>query len=803
MYLFLLSVSVGKMTGDMKMMKISSAIDDIINKEFNAVEKTMIRDLKRELKCSKNRVKNEISRLLGEQNQTYVGKLEFRNKISETILTGEEIKGEGNTCLEVALTDNNTGHVVDTGPQSSASVEIVVLKREFDACEGDTEFDDNIVGEVEGKNALLAGDVRVNLRRGIGVLQTIKFKHNTIKQNPPVFRLGARVVDSFEGTRVKEAKTEIFTVKDFRSKYYRKHDIPSLSDEVWRLQNIRKGGEVEKRLQAAKVCTVEDFLIQLLKDPQELKRNVNLGDKKWETTVNHARTCSIEERMYRYMNFQQNTGIVFDLLGKGIALFKKGQYAPINMYSEKDKALIDELLSSAFEHWKDIIPLQNKIELQHFISFVTSGGSQYSFQSEHAGVHDKPGPSKMTGDTQLSSSLQGRGEPSVKESSIGDVENVHNHPSCDPHPCTSLVTSVDPLDSVQPERTHLHDKPGPSEMTGDKQLSSSLRGRGETSVKEFSMGDVEIEHNHSSCVPNPHTSLVTSVDPLDSVQPKHIGLHDEPGPSDMTGDKQLSSSLRGRGETSVKEFSMGDVEIEHNHSSCVPNPHTSLVTSVDPLDSVQPKHIGLRDEPGPSDMTGDKQLSSSLRGRGETSVKEFSMGDVEIEHNHSSCVPNPHTSLVTSVDPLDSVQPKHIGLHDEPGPSDMTGDKQLSSSLRGRGETSVKEFSMGDVEIEHNHSSCVPNPHTSLVTSVDPLDSVQPKHIGLHDEPCPIDDVYSSLEMLYPHLSEPSASQLRIGNVNTQQDGPIHSPGFCDQAFDYYNPDFQNDNDYMESDKPH
>ncbi|KAL2465294.1 calmodulin-binding protein 60 A [Abeliophyllum distichum] len=585
--------------------------------------------MKKELKRAEIRATNRMLSLFEKQNQTYVGKLEFRNKISETILTGEEIKGEGHTCLEVALTDNDTGHVVDTGPQSSASVEIVVLKREFDACEGDTEFDNNIVGEVEGKHALLAGNVRVNLHRGIGVLQTIKFKHNTTKLNPPVFRLGARVIDSFEGTRVKEAKTEIFTVKDFRSKYYRKHDIPSLSDEVWRLQNIRKGGKVEERLRDAKVSTVEDFLIQLLKDPQELKRNVNLGDKKWEATVNHARTCSFEERMYCHINFQQKTGIVFDLLGKGIALFKNGQYAPINMYSENDKAQIDELLSSAFEHWKDIIPLQNKIELQRFTSFVTSGDPQDSFQPEYTDLHDKPGPSEMIGGKQLSSSLLGRGEPTVKEFNMDVVENVHNHPSFVPNSHTSLVTSGDPQDSFQPEYTDLHDKPGPSEMTGGKQLSSSLLGRGEPTVKEFNMDIVENVHNHPSFVPNPHTSLVTSGDPQDSFQPEHTRLHDKPGPSEMTGDKQLSS-LRGQGEPNLKEFSMGDVEIVHNHSSFVPNPHTSLVTSVDPLDSVN----GLHDKPGTFEEWYSRELELLYPFLDESSVNEFSIADVETQEDY-------------------------------------------------------------------------------------------------------------------------------------------------------------------------
>ncbi|KAL2465293.1 calmodulin-binding protein 60 A [Abeliophyllum distichum] len=548
------------MTDDMK---ILSAID-IIKKELNVVEKKV----KQELKRAEIRATNRILSLFGKQNQTYVGKLEFRNKISETILTGEEIEGEGHTCLEVALIDNNTGHVVDTGPQSSASVEIVVLKGEFGACEGDTEFDNNIVGEVEGKNALLVGNVRLNLHRGIG-------------------------------TRVKEAKTEIFTVKDFRN--YRKHDVPSLSDEVWRLQNIRKGGKVEERLRDAKVCTVEDFLIKLLKDPQELKKNVNLGDKKWEATVNHARTCSFEERMYCHINFQQKTGI----------------------------AQIDELLSSAFEHWKDIIPLQNKIELQRFTSFVTSGDPQDSFQPEYTDLHDKPGPSEMIGGKQLSSSLLGRGEPTVKEFNMDVVENVHNHPSFVPNSHTSLVTSGDPQDSFQPEYTDLHDKPGPSEMTGGKQLSSSLLGRGEPTVKEFNMDIVENVHNHPSFVPNPHTSLVTSGDPQDSFQPEHTRLHDKPGPSEMTGDKQLSS-LRGQGEPNLKEFSMGDVEIVHNHSSFVPNPHTSLVTSVDPLDSVN----GLHDKPGTFEEWYSRELELLYPFLDESSVNEFSIADVETQEDY-------------------------------------------------------------------------------------------------------------------------------------------------------------------------
>ncbi|KAL2482464.1 Uncharacterized protein Fot_43908 [Forsythia ovata] len=132
----------------------------------------------------------------------------------------------------------------------------------------------------------------------------------------------------------------------------------------------------------------------------------------------------------------------------------------------------------------------------------------------------------------------------------------------------------------------------------------------------------------------------------------------------------------------------------------------------------------------------------------------------------------------------------------------MTGDKQLSS-LRGRGEPSVKEFSMGDVEIVHNHPSFVPNPHTSLVTSVDPHDSVQPELPGLHDQPATFDEWYSrELDQLYSFLGEPSVNEFSIADVENPEDYPIHSPGLYFQDFAYFNQDFQNDNDYTESDKP-
>lgn len=54
---------------------------------------------------------------------------------------------------------------------------------------------------------------------------------------------------------------------------YKKHRQPSLADEVWRLERIAKDGVFHKRLAAARIFTVEEFLRSYVTDPCAL-RNV-------------------------------------------------------------------------------------------------------------------------------------------------------------------------------------------------------------------------------------------------------------------------------------------------------------------------------------------------------------------------------------------------------------------------------------------------------------------------------------------------------------------------------------------------
>lgn len=147
-------------------------------------------------------------------------KLEFRNGIARMILTGEEIKGEGDVPIEVALVDDVTGDVVVDEPEASSKVEFCLLKAKSDASEADDwtaeEFNASIVPQVVGKMPILAGNAFLQLHRGVAVAKNIWIRHHASEIKPPEFKLGARVVGA--SARIKEAKTEAFTLKNFRSK---------------------------------------------------------------------------------------------------------------------------------------------------------------------------------------------------------------------------------------------------------------------------------------------------------------------------------------------------------------------------------------------------------------------------------------------------------------------------------------------------------------------------------------------------------------------------------------------------------
>ncbi|KAI8528999.1 hypothetical protein RHMOL_Rhmol12G0191800 [Rhododendron molle] len=276
--------------------------------------------------------------------------LQFIPKISLPVFTGTRIEGEDCSTLKVALVDGLTGEVVYSGPESSAKVEIVVLEGDFDGDEGGNwtleDFNNNIVREREGKKPLLTGDACASLKEGIGLVGEISFTDNSSWTRSRKFSLGARVLDNFDGVRVREAKTESFIVRDHRGELYKKHHPPSLLDEVWRLEKIGKDGAFHKRLNREKIYTVKDFLTLLYIEPTRLKNILGTGmsAKMWEVTIDHARTCVLDPGLLLYCppGSQQKTGVVFNIVGQAEA---------------------NNLVIAAFKQWTDVVPIEDEASL--------------------------------------------------------------------------------------------------------------------------------------------------------------------------------------------------------------------------------------------------------------------------------------------------------------------------------------------------------------------------------------------------------------------------------------------------------
>ncbi|KAF7136001.1 hypothetical protein RHSIM_Rhsim08G0168600 [Rhododendron simsii] len=317
-------------------------------------------------------------------SDTYLSKsrslqLQFLHKLSLPVLTGTKIIAEKNTSIGIALYDVLTGQVVNSGPEASAKVEIVVLEKDFNGYEGDSwsleEFNSKIVREREGGKTLLTGDAYLTLKAGIGFVGDIYFRHNKCWMRRNEFRLGARTVDGALGLRVREAKTDSFTVEDRRGKLYQKNHPPSLSDAVWRLEKIGKDGTYHIRLSKENINTVKDFVTLLNTNTQRLKQEhdftwgysfppvdvwhikiVGMPTKIWDITVNHAQTCVLDKRAYLYRSStsQPKTAVVFNVVGQFMGLLVEHEFIP---------ATTDKLVVSAFQQWEQVVSVDDVASL--------------------------------------------------------------------------------------------------------------------------------------------------------------------------------------------------------------------------------------------------------------------------------------------------------------------------------------------------------------------------------------------------------------------------------------------------------
>lgn len=312
---------------------------------------------------AKNSLPNrpEPKRLQAPQEKVY--RLQFRSKLALPLFTGSKVEGENGSAIHVVLQDASTGQVVTEGPEASAKLEVVVLEGDFSVDDDEDwteeDFQQNEVRERDGKRPLLTGELSVTLKDGVGTLGELTFTDNSSWIRSRKFRLGLKVsADQFENVRVREAKTEAFTVKDHRGELYKKHYPPALHDEVWRLDRIGKDGAFHKRLNQAGIFSVEDFLRLVVMDPQKLRNILGSGmsNKMWEGTVEHAKTCVLNGKLHvYYADDKQNIGVIFNNIFQLMGLIADGQYMSVDLLSESEKIYVDKLVKVAYENWENVV----------------------------------------------------------------------------------------------------------------------------------------------------------------------------------------------------------------------------------------------------------------------------------------------------------------------------------------------------------------------------------------------------------------------------------------------------------------
>ncbi|KAL2480955.1 Calmodulin-binding protein 60 B [Abeliophyllum distichum] len=309
--------------------------------------------------------------------------LHFKSRLSLPLFTGGKVEGEQGAAIHVVLIDANTGHVVTSGPESCMKLDIVVLEGDFNN-EGDEgwtleEFESHVVKEREGKRPLLNGDLQVTLKEGVGTLGDLIFTDNSSWIRSRKFRLGLKVASGYcEGVRIREAKTEAFTVKDHRGELYKKHYPPALNDDVWRLEKIGKDGSFHKRLNNAGIFTVEDFLRLVVRDSQKLRTILGSGmsNRMWEALVEHAKTCVLSGKLHIYYpDDSRNVGVVFNNVSELSGLIANEQYYPADSLSDSQKVYVDILVKKAYDNWDQVVEYDGK-SLLNFKQIKKSNASR-------------------------------------------------------------------------------------------------------------------------------------------------------------------------------------------------------------------------------------------------------------------------------------------------------------------------------------------------------------------------------------------------------------------------------------------
>lgn len=311
-------------------------------------------------------------------------KLVFAKQLKQPIFTNNKIVDIANNPIEIQLMDTRTNSMIppaDThlGPSSVVRLEVLVLDGDFQCEDRDVwtadQFNAVVLKAREGKRPLLVGSLNVPMNNhGVAVIDDVFFTDNSSWIRCRKFRIGVRIMPADHlGSRVKEAVSESFTVRDHRGESYKKHYPPFLTDNVWRLENIGKDGPIDKRLQSEGIRNVQDFLKLNTIDPDKLQALTGMSDKQWNATLNHAKTCDMGRKCYAFKTV--GCDITFNPIGEVLGARIGDQTFPLQELHPYQLFHVKQLAAQAYRMWDQLEEVPNEKPFAANKSFVPKSSS--------------------------------------------------------------------------------------------------------------------------------------------------------------------------------------------------------------------------------------------------------------------------------------------------------------------------------------------------------------------------------------------------------------------------------------------
>ncbi|KAI7738759.1 hypothetical protein M8C21_033914 [Ambrosia artemisiifolia] len=293
--------------------------------------------------------------------------LRFEAKLPHTFFTGTRIESEDKKAVRLVLFDVTSNKLVSSGPFSSLKVEIVPLDGDFSADDEQDwpqkDFDDKVIFARDGRRPLITGDLVVTLQNGVADLGELCFTDNSSWRRSRKFMIGARVKkDTCAGSRIREAKTQAFIVKDHRGESYKKHHPPSLVDDVWRLEKIAKDGVFHKRLASNRIRTVKDFLQVYATNQSSLRKLLGgSSSKTWDVIIRHAKDCVLDDKLYIYRSgAADGTALVFNSVMTVVGATFDGQnFLSLDKLSELQMPVVEAMKQHVYKALEGMVPVDD------------------------------------------------------------------------------------------------------------------------------------------------------------------------------------------------------------------------------------------------------------------------------------------------------------------------------------------------------------------------------------------------------------------------------------------------------------